>query len=107
MTDVILLTDGNFASEVLQSSELVLVDFWTPGCGPCKMLAPILEELSEDYKGKVKICKINADENSESAVEYGVMTVPTLVIFKDGKEINRLVGVAPKVNIAHALDAAL
>lgn len=107
MTNVINLSDSTFNSEVLQSQEPVLVDFWAPWCGPCKMISPVIEEISNDYGGKVKICMINVDENTEIAGEYGVMSVPTLVLFKDGREINRLVGATPKVNIIHALDAIL
>lgn len=107
MANVIHLSDSTFNNEVLQSQEPVLVDFWAPWCGPCKMISPVVEELGDDYAGKVKICKINVDENTESAGEYGVMSVPTLVLFKDGREINRLVGATPKVNIIHTLDAVL
>jgi thioredoxin 1 len=107
MTNVIHLSDSTFRSEVLEAKEPVLVDFWAPWCGPCKMLAPVVEELADDYRDKVKICKLNVEENQERAGEYGVMSIPTIVLFKDGKEIKRMVGVSPKVNIKHQIDAVL
>lgn len=105
--NVIHVTDSNFKNEVLDSSEPVLVDFWAAWCGPCKMIAPVIEELAGDYQGKVKICKLNVDENNKSASENGVMSIPTMVLYKNGKEINRLVGFMPKSQISQALEKAL
>lgn len=101
--NVLHVNDSNFKSEVLEAKIPVLVDFWASWCGPCKMIAPVIEELASDYEGKIKVCKLNVDENN-TAEEYGVMSIPTMVIFKNGKEINRLVGFMPKANLAKVLD---
>lgn len=100
-------TDANFDTEVLQSSTPVLVDFWAPWCGPCRMLAPSIEALSKDYDGKVKIGKLNTDDNGETAAKFGIRSIPTLLIFKDGQVVNQLVGALPKDKIAEQLDRAL
>ncbi|HHY06763.1 MAG TPA: thioredoxin [Clostridia bacterium] len=107
MANLIYLSDNNFTSEVLEAEELVLVDFWAPWCGPCKMIGPIIEELSSEYRGKVKVCKLDVDENNKTAGDYGIMSIPTIILFKGGEEINRLVGFVPKAKIAKALDSAL
>jgi len=107
MANVIHLSDSTFQSEVLEVAGIVFVDFWAPWCGPCKMIGPVIEELSGEYRGKVKICKLDVDENSKTAGEHGIMSIPTMIIFKDGKEVNRLVGFVPKANIAKALDSVL
>ncbi|MBI2825806.1 MAG: thioredoxin [Planctomycetia bacterium] len=100
------LTDGNFQSEVLDSQGPVLVDFWAPWCGPCRMIAPMVEELAQEYKGAVKIGKINIDDSPGAATQYGVSSIPTLMIFKGGEVVDRFVGVQPKSRLAAALDAA-
>lgn len=105
--NVIQLKDNTFKGEVLESTEPVLVDFWAAWCGPCKMIAPVIEELAEDYKGKVKICKLNVDENGKTAQDYGVMSIPTMILYKNGQEIDRLVGFMPKANIAKKLEAVM
>ncbi len=89
------ITDANFEDKVLKSKLPVFVDFWAPWCGPCKMAGPVIEELSESYKGKVEFMKVNVDEN-QVAGKYGVMSIPTTVLFKDGKEVSRQVGFAGK-----------
>lgn len=101
------LTDSNFEQEVIKSSVPVLVDFWAPWCGPCKMLAPILDELSKEYEGRVKIGKVNVDDNQAKAGEYNVMSIPNLKLFKDGKLIDEMVGVVPKKTIMKKLDEIL
>ena len=96
-------TDQNFDQEVLKSGKLVLVDFWAAWCGPCQMMGPIIDELSEEMKDKVKIGKLNVDENRETASNYSVMSIPTLIIFKDGKVVKQLVGVQNKDNLKEEL----
>lgn len=92
----ITLTKDNFNEEVLNSNIPVLVDFWATWCGPCMMLSPIVEELAKKLEGKVKVCKANIDEQEELAAQYGIMVIPTLLLFKDGKEVNRISGYMPK-----------
>lgn len=98
------VSDSNFQTNVLDHKGVVFIDFWAPWCGPCRMLGPIIEELAKDYEGKARIAKLNVDDNQSSARQYGVMSIPTMIIFKDGKEVDRLVGVMPKEMIAQRLD---
>lgn len=93
------LTKLNFEEEVLQSEKLVLVDFWANWCGPCKMIAPVLEQIAEEYKEKVKIGKVNVDEESEIARQYQILSIPTLILFKNGKIMNVSVGFLSKSEI--------
>lgn len=97
-------TDSDFTSEVLQSSTPVLVDFFATWCGPCTMMAPSIDELAQEYEGRVKIGKLDVDENPQSASQYGVQSIPTLIIFKNGKEVDRMVGVKSKDVLAEKLD---
>lgn len=90
------ISEQNFDSEVLKSNEPVLVDFWAEWCGPCKMLAPIIEQLSKEYDCKVKVCKVNVDDNQNLAAKYGIMSIPTVMIFKDGKIVEQFIGVQSK-----------
>jgi thioredoxin 1 len=101
------VSDETFQSEVLESDLPVLIDFWAPWCGPCRMLAPIIEELAADYDGRIVVGKVNTDENGDAPQKYGIMGIPTLIIFKDGEEVERMVGVRPKQAIVEKLDALL
>ncbi|WP_418792268.1 thioredoxin [Phosphitispora sp. TUW77] len=101
---VLTLTNDNFKGEVLQQSGPVLVDFWAPWCSPCRMISPIIDELAGEYSGKAKVGKVNVDENREIAVEYGVMSIPTLILFKDGNAVDRVVGFKSKKDLQNLLD---
>jgi thioredoxin 1 len=94
--NIVQLNDSNFQQEVTQSPIPVLVDFWAPWCGPCRMLAPTIEEISKDYDGKVKVCKLNTDEAPTIAGGFDISSIPTVLLFKDGKVVDRLVGLNPK-----------
>ncbi len=101
------INDSSFKSEVTDSQIPVLVDFWAPWCGPCRMVAPVLEELAKEYEGKVKVVKLNIDENQGTATEYGVRSIPTLILFKDGKECEKMIGVQSKENLKQMVDKIL
>ncbi|MDX5324930.1 MAG: thioredoxin [Bacteroidota bacterium] len=101
------LTDSNFDELVLKSDKPVLVDFWAEWCGPCRMVGPIVEELSHDYDGKAVIGKVNVDENQEIAAKFGIRNIPTLLVFKGGEVVDKQVGVAPKNVLAGKLEAAM
>ncbi|WP_153770435.1 thioredoxin [Labrenzia sp. CE80] len=101
------ITDASFENDVLNSSEPVVVDFWAEWCGPCKMIAPALEEISEEMAGQVKITKINIDENQDAAMKYGVRSIPMLILFKDGEPMATQVGAAPKGKLADWIKSAL
>ena len=100
-------TSDDFKSEVVESDTPVLVDFWAEWCGPCKVIAPVVEELATDYKGKIKFGKVNVDDNNMVASEYGVRSIPTLLIFKNGSVVNQIVGAVPKEKIADILDTVI
>ena len=107
MSKEIMFNDANFKKEVLESKVPVLVDFWASWCGPCRMMAPIIEDLAEDYDGKAKIGKLSTEENPAITGEYGIISIPTMIIFKDGKPAEQIIGVVPKEAIAKKLDAIL
>ncbi len=100
-------TDQNFKTEVLDSQVPVLVDFWAEWCGPCKMLGPIVEKIAKDYSGKLKVGKLNVDDNSETPQQYDVQGIPTIIVFKDGKLANRIVGYQPEDKLKSAIDSIL
>lgn len=103
----ISFTDATFASDVLQSDIPVLVDFWAVWCGPCKMIAPIVDELAGEYEGKAKIGKLDVDENQQTAIQYGVRSIPTILIFKGGKVVDTIIGAVPKAAIVEKLNSQL
>jgi len=101
------LSQGNFEKEILKSDKLVMVDFWAPWCMPCKLIAPTVEKLAEEMKGRVSVLKSNVDENPDIATELSIMNIPTLVLFKDGKEVSRIVGVSSKEAIEAKINSVL
>jgi len=107
MTKPIVIDDATFDETVLKSKTPVLVDFWAPWCRPCLMAAPVLEELAEEYAGKLIIAKLDVDQNAKTASKYGIMSIPNLIIFKDGKPVSQIVGYKPKPELKRDLDAAL
>ncbi len=103
MAEVIHLTDANFDQEVVQSSLPTLTDFWAAWCGPCKMIAPIVEQLAQEYDGKMKVTKLDVDQNPTLATRFGVMSIPTLILFKNGQPVERIVGYMPKEKLLERL----
>jgi thioredoxin 1 len=101
------VTDQNFESDVLKSDQPVLVDFWAEWCHPCKMLAPTVENVAQQYEGKAKVVKLNVDDNNQTAQRYGIKGIPTLILFKGGAEADRVVGATSKENIARMIDRVL
>ncbi|BCL36193.1 thioredoxin [Nostoc sp. MS1] len=98
------VTDSTFKQEVLDSDVPVLVDFWAPWCGPCRMVAPVVEEVAQQYEGKVKVVKVNTDENPQVASQYGIRSIPTLMIFKGGAKVDMVVGAVPKTTLSQTLE---
>lgn len=107
MSKPIEFTDSNFADEVEKSDNPVLVDFWAEWCGPCRMVGPVVEELAGEYEGKAKIGKVNVDHNPEISVKYGIRSIPSLLIFKNGEVVDQIVGAVPKNQIKSKLDAQI
>jgi len=97
------INEANFEQEVLKAKGLVMVDFWAEWCGPCKVLSPIVEEIAKEQKDKVKLAKVNVDENNNLSGQYGIMSIPTLKFFKDGKIVGELIGAAPKATVEAAI----
>lgn len=107
MSKPVEIEEAVFEATVIQAKILVLVDFWAPWCGPCRMVAPLVDELAAEYDGKVDFFKINVDNTPKLAVKYGVMSIPTLIIFKSGQPVSNIVGFRPKTELKKSLDAAL
>ncbi|QDU60305.1 Thioredoxin [Planctomycetes bacterium Pan216] len=99
-------SDAEFQQDVLESGQPVLVDFWAPWCGPCKMVGPVIEELATDFQGQAKVGKLNVDDNPKTAAAYGISSIPTVLIFQNGEVVDRFIGVQPKGNYAKALTGA-
>ena len=107
MSNALDINDTTFEQEVLNSAELTVVDFWAPWCGPCRKLGPVLDEVAQEFEGKIKVVKLNTDENLKTAKEFSVSGLPTLLIFKDGKAVERLVGLMPKTSIVSNIEKHL
>jgi len=107
MSELITLTDDNFSQEVLNASVPVLVDFWATWCGPCRMVAPIVEELAGEYEGRAKVAKLDVDAAQKTASEFGIRSIPTLLIFNGGKVADQIIGAVPKKQITEKLDAVI
>ena len=101
------ITDGNFEGEVLKSETPVLVDFWAPWCAPCRIISPIVEELAKEYDGKLKVVKLNVDDNPQTASKYGIMSIPSLLIFKKGQIAKTMIGAAGKENLKKGIEEVL
>lgn len=104
MGNIIHLTDANFKQEVLESKLPVLIDFWATWCAPCRIIAPIVEELSREYDGKLKVCKLDVDSNQNTAIEYGIRSIPTLLFFKNGTVVGQIIGAVAKNKIVEQIE---
>ena len=107
MSKPVEVNDSNFDQAVLQAGTPVLVEFWATWCAPCRMVAPIVEELAEEYEGKITVVKLDVDQNPKTASKYGIMSIPSLIVFKDGSPVSNLVGFRPKADLKRSLDEVL
>ena len=101
------VSDSNFESEVIKAELPVLVDFWAPWCGPCRMVAPIVEELADEYQGKMKFVKLNTDDNGDTAMRFSIRSIPTLMLFKGGESVGQIIGFRPKSDLKKSIDSVL
>jgi thioredoxin 1 len=106
-TEPFAVSDGDFDTKVVKAGQPVLVDFWAPWCGPCRAIAPIVEQLAVEYEGKVLFAKLNTDDNPRTAMKYGVMAIPTLLMFNGGNEVARITGVQPKASLKRTIDGVV
>jgi thioredoxin 1 len=104
---IIVLSDSTFESEVVNSDVPVLVDFWAPWCGPCRAIAPIVEEISSSYEGKIKVGRMNVDENQSTTMKFGIRSIPTIIMFKGGEAVDQIIGAVPKGEIERVVDKSL
>jgi len=107
MSSAAAVTDASFEQDVLKSDLPVLIDFWAPWCGPCRMVAPIVDEIATEFEGKIKVFKLNTDENPNVASQYGIRSIPTLMIFKGGQKVNTVVGAVPKTTLSSTISKYL
>ncbi|MBN2062529.1 MAG: thioredoxin [Deltaproteobacteria bacterium] len=107
MRDILQVSDGTFESEIINSDIPAIVDFWAEWCGPCKMVGPVVEELAEEYKGKIKVAQMDVDQNRETPAKFGIRNIPTLIFFKGGEVINTIIGAQPKSSIEEELKKLL
>ena len=107
MSDLLEVTDDTFDAEIVNSDKPALVDFWAAWCGPCRMIAPIVDELAEEYEGKISFTKLDVDQNPKTAASYNIMSIPTILIFKNGKPVSHIIGLRPKAELKQSLDATL
>ncbi len=107
MSNAVTVTDASFKNDVLESPIPVLVDFWAPWCGPCRMVAPVVDEIAQQYDGQIKVVKLNTDENPNTASQYGIRSIPTLMIFRGGQKVEMVVGAVPKTTLAATIEKCL
>ena len=107
MAQVVDISDNTFKAEVLEAETPVLVDFWAEWCGPCKMISPIVEEVAEEYEGRLKVCSLDVDAHPQSTNEYGIRSIPTLLLFRDGKVADQIIGAVPKKQLVKRIEALL
>jgi thioredoxin 1 len=107
MADLVQVNDDAFDAEVLKSSIPVLIDFWAPWCGPCRAIGPVVEELAAQYKGQLKVVKMNVDDNPQTPARYGIRSIPNLIVFKNGEVKDQLIGAVPKAQLVRAIDTVL